>query len=306
MTLCIGTNDGVYRAPGTTADRERVLDAGIALQVQRLDGDTYAATGDGLYRSSDGHDWTDCGVPTDAVTSVATSSDGGDIYAGTRPAHVYVSADGGESWTRSESFASFPGREAWVNLGGVGPQVRALAVHPSAPARLVAGVEAAGVYVSPDRGETWERRSDGLNVDVHDLTTLGRDDWVAACGRGCYRTTDAGRTWTALDTSPDQFWHTYHRESNVHDGVLYVGTQDRAAARYDDDAGGLLLASRDGGRNWTAEPYPDDDNSYPLAWAVDDGTLLTGTDEGSVLAREADGWQAVATVPSTIRSLAAW
>lgn len=305
MPLTVGTNDGVYRASGPDGDPEPVLDAGRTLQVRRLGGETFAASDDGLYRSPDGRDWTDCGVPADAATSVERSP-GGTLYAGTRPAHLYASRDGGESWTRSEPFAALPGRDDWVNLGGVGPQVRTLAVHPGAPARVVAGVEAAGVYVSPDRGDTWQRRSEGLNADVHDVTALDRGDWVAACGRGCYRTTNAGRTWTALDTAPDQFWHTYHRESAVHDGVLYVGAQDRAAARYDDDASGLLLASTDAGREWTGEQYPGSEDAFVLAWAVGGDTLLAGTNDGRVLARADDGWRTAASVPATVRSLAAW
>lgn len=306
MPVVLGTNDGVYRADNPESDPEHVLDVGVALQVRRFDDRLFAATDDGLYRSDDGTDWTDCGAPEPAVTSVTASPDGRTVYAGTRPAHVYRSVDGGESWERSESFASFPGRDEWVNLGSVGPQVRALAVHSGAPDRVVAGVEAAGVYVSPDRGETWERRSRGLNPDVHDLTALGRDDWVAACGRGCYRTTDAGRTWRALDTDVDQFWYTYHRETTVHDGVLYAGAQDRAAARYDDDAGGLLLASRDAGRDWETEPYPGDDASYPLAWTDASGRLLAGTNDGRVLVREDGSWRQVAAAPVGVRSLAAW
>jgi photosystem II stability/assembly factor-like uncharacterized protein len=306
MPLCIGANDGVYRTPSLDSDPERVLDAGTTLQVRRLDGTTYATTDDGLFRSADGREWTDCGLPADAATSVAVSPDGSHLYAGTRPAHLSVSEAGGDTWERSDAFAALPGREDWVNLGGVGPQVRSLAVHRGAPARVVVGVEAAGVFVSPDRGDTWQRRSNGLNADVHDLTVLASDDWIAACGRGCYRTTDAGRSWTALDTSPEQFWHTYHREAVVHDGVLYVGAQDRAAARYDDDAGGLLLASRTAGRDWTTEPYPGDADSFPLAWAEQGSRLLAATNDGRVLARDTDGWRTAASVQAAVRSLAAW
>lgn len=305
MTIVLGTNDGVYRCSQPGDEPKQVLDAGRSLQVRRLGGNAYAATDDGLSRTADGRDWTDLGVPEDAVTSVARSADR-ILYAGTRPAHVHVSEDGGESWTRSESFTALPGREDWVNLGSVGPQVRALAVHPDAPARLVVGVEAAGVYVSPDRGDTWTRRSRGLNVDVHDLTMLDGDDWIAACGRGCYRTTDAGRTWTALDTSAGQFWHTYHRESTVHDGTLYVGAQDRAAARYDDQASGLLLASNSNGRRWATEPYPGSEDAFVLAWAELDGGLLAGTNDGRLLVRRDDEWETATTVPGTIRSVAAW
>jgi len=305
MAILFGTNDGVYRASDPGSNPESVLDAGTVRQVRRFDGRAFAATDDGVYRAVDGTDWMDCGVPESAAAAVAASPDGRRVYAGTRPAHVYSSEDS-ETWERSETFASFPGREAWENLGGVGPQVRAFATHAGAPDRVVAGVEAAGVYVSPDRGETWERRSEGLNPDVHDLTALGRDDWVAACGRGCYRTTDAGRTWRALDTDVAQFWYTYHRETLAQDGVLYAGAQDRAAARHTDDAPGILVASTDGGRTWRRQHYPGNEQSYPVSWTVHGDTVFAGTSDGRLLAREDDAWRAVASVPSTVRSLTAW
>lgn len=306
MPIVLGTNDGVHRAPGPDGELECTLDTGVVRQVRRIGDDVFAATDEGLFRAGTGRDWADCGVPEPAAVAIAASPCGRHLYAGTRPAQVYVSADDGDSWERSESFASFPGRDAWENLGGVGPQVRAFLTHPDAPDRLVAGVEAAGVYVSPDQGKTWERRDYGLNPDVHDLTALDRDDWVAACGRGCYRTTDAGRSWQSLDTTTDQFWHTYHRETHVHDGVLYASAEDRAATRYDDDASGLLLASTDAGRTWKHQPFPGEEDAFVLSWATHDGMLLAGTSDGRVLVRDGDGWRPMLRPDTAVRSLSAW
>lgn len=38
----------------------------------------------------------------------------GDLYAGTRPAHVFKSEDSGETWTRIDSFEEIPGKEDWT------------------------------------------------------------------------------------------------------------------------------------------------------------------------------------------------
>lgn len=305
MPLVIGTDDGAYTAPGPDGDPERTLAAGVVRQVRRFAGEAWAATDEGVFHAPDGRNWVDAGVPEPAAAAVAASPDGRRVYAGTRPAHVYVSPDGGDTWTRSESFASLPGRDGWENLGGVGPQVRAFATHPAAPQRLVAGVEAAGVYVSPDAGDTWERRRDGLHADVHGLRALGRDEWVAACGGGLYRTTDAGESWQSLDTSPDLFWYTYARETVEHDGVLYASLQNRAAARYDDSAPGRILASTDRGREWTMERFPGDHDAFVVAWTVHEGTVLAGTSDGRVLARD-DDWRTVCEVHDGVRSLATW
>lgn len=303
MSLVIGTDDGVYVAPAPTDTPERVLDAGVTRDVRGVAGAAWAATDGGLYRSTDGRHWVDAGVP-DAAAAVAASPDGERLYVGTRPAHVHVSTDGGDSWSRSETFAALPGRDDWVNLGSVGPQVRALAVHPDAPQRLVAGVEAAGVYVSPDAGETWERRSDGLHDDVHGLLALDRDDWVAACGGGLYRTTDAGRSWRSLDTTPELFWYTYARDAIQHEGVLYASLQNRAAARYADDAPGRIVASTNRGRSWRIERFPGDEDAFVVAWTVHDGALVAGTNDGRVLARDGGDWRVACEVPHGVRSLA--
>ena len=99
MEVCIGTRDGVYRAAGVpTTDVEQVLDSGNTLRVRTfpaVDG-VFAATKTGLYRSADdGRTWENLDVPREEVYSVGVSPDGERLYAGTHPAHLYVSTDRG-------------------------------------------------------------------------------------------------------------------------------------------------------------------------------------------------------------------
>lgn len=306
MPLLIGTAEGVHRAPGDdVTDAEPVLDVPQVYRLRSLAGvdGVYAATGDGLSRSRDGGDtWTDRGVPAAPVSAVAASPDGRALYAGTvDPADVYVSTSDRDGWTRCDGLRRFPDRDRWDNFTG-GARVRALRTDPDSPDRVVAGVEAVGVFVSGDGGETWERRSRGVHQDVHDLLDLGGGAWVASTGRGCYRTDDAGRTWLRLDTDRDRFWYGYYREALVHDGVLYASAQDRSAARHDADAGGVLLESRDGGRTLREVPFPGGDEEFVTSWTVHDGRTYAGTDGGRVL-RRADGWEQVGTVPAPVHSL---
>lgn len=328
MPLCIGTPDGLYRAPAEGVDdAERVHDCGRVTVVDAFPAaeGVFAAADDGLYRSTDGGvTWTDLGVPEGDVVSVRASPDGAYLYAGTRPPHVYVSEDaldgGGEpTWERHEAFSRLPGREDWFQLadmsaGLAGTQVRSLATHPDAPARLVAGVEAIGVYVSEDYGATWERRSRGLHDDVHHVLSLGADSYVASCGRGLYRTDDAGGTWLRLDTDAGLFWHSYFREAASHRGVLYAAAQDRSEARHADRERGVVLASTDRGETVATETLPGETGTFAVegaydrfvqAWTVLDDRVLAGTRSGRVFARRDDGeWEARGRVPETIRSLA--
>ena len=77
MALLIGTRDGVFRSDEPLDDAEHVLDAGNTPRVRTFDGDAYAATTSGLFRSADeGRTWTDLDVPREEVYSVVASPDG--------------------------------------------------------------------------------------------------------------------------------------------------------------------------------------------------------------------------------------
>ena len=52
----------------------------------------------------EGQTWEDLGVPQEEVYSIVASPDGERLYAGTHPAHLYVSTDSGETWDELEGF----------------------------------------------------------------------------------------------------------------------------------------------------------------------------------------------------------
>jgi photosystem II stability/assembly factor-like uncharacterized protein len=201
MALLVGTRDGVYRSvEGPSGHFDQVLDSGDVPRVRAfpsVDG-VFAATKTGLYRSVDGGtNWTALDVPTTEVYSVGASSDGSRLYAGTHPARLYVSTDGGRSWRELEGFQDLPSRTRWHTPRHRNEaHVRSLGVDPGAPDRLIAGVEVGGVHVSEDRGETWIERREGLHDDVHHVLVVGPETYVASCGDGLYRTETAGEHWT--------------------------------------------------------------------------------------------------------------
>jgi hypothetical protein len=247
-------------------------------------------------------------VPEEAVTAVLVDPTGERLYAGTRPPGVYITENGGNDWRECEGFARLP-KDDWRNLGKLdrgpdGAQVRSLVAYPQAPARVVAGVESVGVFVSDDRGETWQRRSEGLQADVHHVLALDVDSYVAACGRGLYRTRNAGRSWTALDPRHDLFWYTYYREALVHDGTLYSGGQDRSEYRHLDEARATIVESDDEGRTLELVSHPGDDSEFAETWTAIGGRVLAGTSGGRLLVRDdANEWETVGTVPGEVRAL---
>ncbi|WP_255151063.1 WD40/YVTN/BNR-like repeat-containing protein [Halorarius halobius] len=309
--LVAGTGDGVYHVTGihdatdaTDGTVRRVLDVPRAERVRRFDpvDGLFAATGTGLYHSPDGHEWTDLGVPVETVWAVAVPPAGDRLYAGTRPTHVYVTAlpdDGVRpdalDWRECEAFRRLPGRDDWgVPRHDHKAQVRSLGVHPDAPDRVVAGVEPGGVHVSDDRGETWTPRDDGVHEDVHELHVVDGERYVAATGRGLYRTTDAGRSWTRLDGGVDQ---RYFRSAHVHDGVLYAaGACNPPSERWEDhESDPTLFAWRDGGLERVDRPRPDE---MVVGWASVGEALVAATHRGTVLRRDGGDWRAVADIPS--------
>jgi photosystem II stability/assembly factor-like uncharacterized protein len=308
MPLLIGTDRGLFAYDlSTDSGPTSKMDSVHVRQLQsRPNGPTiYAATMSGLFASLDqGKTWMDLDVPHDQIASVFTTPDDRFLFAGTQPAHVYRSVDDGHSWTQCETFDQLPGKENWKQLGRGGPQVRDMTAHPRAPGKLFVAVEAEGVYVSVDYGDTWDFRSYGLYRDPHGLEMLGQDTVVAACGRGLYRTTDAGRSWQRVDTHRRSFWFSYFREAITHDkgNTVYTSGEDRAAARFDNSDQGMIFASTDEGTTWQLEEFPGHERDYVNAWATAGEVVVGGTVNGRLL-RGPGEWEVVTTLDSTITSL---
>ncbi len=316
--LAVGTHEGLYRiADLDAADPERRLDCGTVHAVETVgDVGVFAATDEGLYHSRQGRRWRDLDVPRAPVVSVAVSPGRKHCYAGTYPACLYRAtlrnrSSPGDEWVECDAFRRLPSRERWADRSprDDGSQVRTLAVHPDAPARVVAGVEVGGVCVSDDRGETWTERGKGVHDDVHHVLALGPDDYVAACGNGLYRSGDGGRTWVRRDTDFRDFWYNYYRETERYDGSLYAS----AAGWGPVEGSGVILAVDDEGTP-DRVPFPGSDSSFVTSWETDGHRLLAGTmgvadtfrqhSPSDVLAYDGEEWSVVATVPAGVKSVA--
>ena len=316
--LHIGTHDGLYRVEDTPFEEaELVLNCGRVHVVKSFeDVGLLAATDDGLYHSHTGQQWQNLDAPHDPVVSVVVSPDGKQCYAGTYPARIYgvdVSDWSGPTrsdWTECEAFRQLPSQERWADRSPRedGSQVRTLAVHRDAPDRVIAGIEVGGVYVSDDRGDTWNERTYGVHDDVHHVLTLGADEYIASCGNGLYRTRDEGRAWVRQDTDFRDFWFNYYREAIRYDGSLYTSAYGWGPK----EGHGAIFATSN---STVAEriPFPGSESSFVLSWATDGHRLFAGTMQviegfqqhspADVLCYE-DDWSIVGMAPAGVKSLA--
>lgn len=327
MAVLIGTRDGLYRAESVPFEgAEQVLDCGQAPRVRTFDGvdGAFVTSRSGLYRSADGDEWTPLDVPGEEVWEVLAHD--GDLYAGTYPARIFRSADGGDTWAELPRFREQPSAPKWRNPFGDDGRVRTMSAHPDSSDRLVVGLEAGGFYRSEDRGDHWARWDVACQDDFHQLIPLGPAEYVAVCGRlsitdpnhganegGLYYTDDAGDSWSRLDRDLD---HSYFREALYHEGRLYAGGSLTIPPVWLGALGAdAALFVSDDLETFDQQAYPGGPDELILSWGVHDGTVLGGTAGGNVfgpgvpdggrVVREVDDgeWEEVGRVPHDVHSL---
>lgn len=219
------------------------------------DGVMLAGTRDGIFRSDDlGLTWRDVsqGLTTRYVRWLAIHPDNNNIVlAGTEPAGIYISKDGGLSWRTCPEVAMLRDQRGWsLPYSPEAGCVRGFAFHGQ---RVYAAVEVGGVLVSEDSGESW-RLADGsqevtfyppkgaIHPDVHSIEVhpSSRNIVYAPTGGGFFRSGDGGTTWTLR-------YRCYCRavwvDPNDPEHIL-LGVADGV------DANGRIERSRDGGLTW--------------------------------------------------------
>jgi hypothetical protein len=134
------------------------------------------------------------------VKSLAISSlEPGVIVAGTKPPMIFSSRDGGAHWTELHSFRQMR-RWFWFTPAEAGaPYVQALALSPTDPNIIIAGIEAGAVLHSADGGKTWRGHMKGALRDCHSLAFHAKNGtWVYQAGgngAGAAFSRDGGVTW---------------------------------------------------------------------------------------------------------------
>lgn len=291
MTVCVGTlGQGIWRSIDGGENWDRVRNgvysesAVRALAVHPGDPKViYAGVDDGIYRSDDrGENWQRLDSPMNdmAIWALAIDSvDNETIFAGTKPAALFRSKDGGGTWKQLPAEIA----EECPNVRI--PRVTALVVDPMDHTNVWAGIEVDGVRRSKDGGDSWETVTAGINdPDIHDLAiTAGPPKTLLTITpREVFSSTDDGDTWQPVGAG-SQVSIPYCRPVLIKADdpqTIFMGNGNGA---FGDS--GAIHRSRDRGLTWENLPLPAQANGGFWDFAThpsDPDFILASTVNGQV------------------------
>ncbi len=176
------------------------------------------------------------------------------VIVATRNGLIYLSANGGASWTHR----SFP-----AQLSGI---LHALEVDPRYPGAWYIGLEAdsarlSGVYRTKDGGDTWTQLPGLQGKAVWSLAIWpgGPDIVAAGTSEGIFLSRDAGESWAAISSASDRELRPVVSLAfdPTNSGIIYAGTTH------------LPWRTRDGGTHWESVHSGMIDDSDVFSIAVD-------------------------------------
>jgi photosystem II stability/assembly factor-like uncharacterized protein len=209
--------------------------------------------------------------------------------AGTEPARVFRSADGGLSWHELEAVGRLPGHDEWFLP--YSPRAGAVRNVYGVAGRLFASLEVGGLLRSEDGGASWVCEPVIADEDIHHVTghpsdqdllyvSLGTASLPSSIPAGplggVARSRDGGRSWEKLETD-------YTRATLVpptRPDLLVAGPAPRVGR------GGRIVVSEDGGDSWRPAgggievPMPD---MVELFLAAPDGSVWAICSQGRLL-----------------------
>jgi hypothetical protein len=261
----------------------------------------YAGTqGQGVLLSKDaGKTWHPAGLAGRIVKSIAVSafssgiaSETGMVFAGTKsPASVFLSTEGGENWTELAGFRRI--RSRWLWFSPAEPPftayVQGIALSPSDPNVLIAGIEAGAVVRSQDGGKTWSDHCRGAARDCHALIFhASNGEWAyEGGGTGPAYSRDGGRTWRQPKAGLDRRYCWAVAADPAHPEVWYVSASPSPFKAHGGNNAQAYIFRSVGGASWEkltgGLPQPLD--SMPYALVTDRsaaGHLYAGLANGDV------------------------
>jgi len=184
------------------------------------------------------------------------------IYAGARPAQMFRSKNAGKSWEhmKIEGLATF----SEINMGPT--RFTQILFDPVDEDTIWATVEIGGIFLSTDRGNTWQAKINGLeSIDVHGIWITKKDSGekiiYATTNRGLHRSLNNGALWEfVLLDSPWQYTRAITGQVNTPSTIWLCNGNGPPGDT------GKLLKSEDYGYTWSEVLLPVPLKSTP--WCI--------------------------------------
>lgn len=222
----------------------------------------------------------------------------GRIYVGTIPGGLFVSDDGGESFTLNRPLWDHESRGGDLSDGeGTGvthwfgtpaaegefaPGIHSIAVDPRDPERVLVAVSTAGVLETTDGGRSWRSRNKGMSMDYlpDPSAEWGHDPhFIARCPSapehvwqqnhcGVFYSADGAATWKKVSNPAQGVHFGFPVAVDDEDGrTAWVVPGQSDAQRMAIDGGLFVARTTDGGESWTElrEGLPQQ-NAYDVVY----------------------------------------
>lgn len=217
----------------------------------------YAGTDNGLYLTSDnGRNWSKLteSINTGSVYSIAVSED--NIYLGCYNG-VFISYDSGKNWNVSPAIFN-------------GKYILSIANKDDI---IIAGYMGKGLFISTDKGDTWQLHDNGLKNQSCNALLFKGDSILAGTDSGIYFSIDSGKTWSLFGLDNNWIDCFAFDNTNILVGSVYRGFY------LSNDLGNTWLKKNKGIINFGVNCFTSLDNTL-ISGSYGSGVFMT-TDYGN-------------------------
>ena len=250
LGLLLAVEDGLLEVmPGSSP--QQAISGRRFSSVDYYDGIGLAGAPDEGVWVHSGHSWAQL---WDGDPQTVRVSPERHLLIGTSDGRLLLSEDQGRSWEDLEGLKNVFRHNTFVPPAGWERPFLAGVAFPREG--LLVGIGGGGVWHTRDRGRSWLRRGDGLDLNLHRLREHPeiRDRTFASTDSGVYRSEDEGFSWVQSLGGLDRSWGG--------DIAIMPGSPDAlllAVARHAPGEEGALFRSANGGVSWSRLMLGDED-----------------------------------------------